>query len=88
MRKCAALALALLTVFCISLPGQVSAQSVWVGGGVSVPTGDFYGDHASHGFHRRSRASAFPVGPGGPLRSLAWRVSTARTAFIDEPRGG
>ena len=43
MRKCAALALALLTVFCISLPSQVSAQSVWVGGGVTLPMGDYWG---------------------------------------------
>jgi len=63
MRKCAAFVLALLTVFCISLPSQVSAQNVWIGGGVALPTGDFGDDHST-GFTTVAGVG-FPVGPEG-----------------------
>jgi len=63
MRKYAAVALALVAVFCLSLPDQVSAQGVWVGGGVTVPTGD-YGDYHNIGFTTVAGVG-FPVGPKG-----------------------
>ena len=63
MRKCAALALALLAVVCLSLPNQVSAQGVWVGGGLTVPTGD-YADWHNTGFTTVAGVG-FPVGPEG-----------------------
>jgi hypothetical protein len=63
MRKCAALALALLALFCLSLPNQVSAQGIWVGGGVTIPTGD-YGDSHDTGY-TTVLGIGFPVGPEG-----------------------
>jgi len=63
MRKCAALTLALLAIFCLSVPAQVSAQGVWVGGGVTFPTGD-YADWHNTGFTTVA-GIGFPVGPEG-----------------------
>jgi hypothetical protein len=67
MRKCAVLALALLAVFCFSLPSQVSAQWVWVGGGVTLPTGDFADDEGEdHNIGFITVAGlGFDVGPEG-----------------------
>jgi hypothetical protein len=46
MRKCAVASLALVAVLSFLHPQQVSAQSIFVGAGITVPTGDFkdFGD--------------------------------------------
>lgn len=41
MRKCAVFSVALLAVLSFLLPTQVSAQSAFVGAGVTFPTGDY-----------------------------------------------
>jgi len=54
MRKCALFCLALLTALSFSIPSSVQAQSGFVGGGATVPTGDYSdfgdGDGAKTGF--------------------------------------
>ncbi len=46
MRKCVVLCVAALAVLCFSIPSQVSAQNVFLGGGLTIPTGDYsdFGD--------------------------------------------
>lgn len=63
MRNCAAVALALLAIFSLSLPDQVFAQGAWVGVGPTFPTGD-YADWHNTGFTTVAGVG-FPVGPEG-----------------------
>ncbi|MFH1763927.1 MAG: hypothetical protein ABIF09_07025 [Gemmatimonadota bacterium] len=64
MRKCVVLGIALLAVLSITLPNQASAQGVFLGAGVTVPTGDYKdfgdGDGAKTGYMAVGGVS-FPI---------------------------
>ncbi|MFC1661324.1 hypothetical protein ACFL3S_07735 [Gemmatimonadota bacterium] len=62
MRKCAGLFVALLAFLAFS-PIHVSAQSLYFGGGATIPTSD-YGDYADTGLMAVAGID-FPVGPEG-----------------------
>lgn len=49
MRKCLVFAVALFALFFLSHPGDASAQGIFLGGGITSPTGD-YGDYADVGW--------------------------------------
>ena len=67
MRKCALFSVALLAVLSFALPTQISAQSAFLGAGVTVPTGDYSdfgdGDGANSGFMAIGGVT-FPMGEG------------------------
>ena len=60
MRKCAVFGVALLALLSLTFPNQASAQSVWVGGGATLPVSD-YGGYASTGWMGVGGVS-FPIG--------------------------
>jgi len=67
MRKCALFSVALLAVLSFTLPTQVSAQSAFLGGGITFPTGDYsdFGDNdgANTGYMAIGGLT-FPIGEG------------------------
>lgn len=67
MRKCALFSVALLAALSFSLPAGISAQSAFLGGGVTFPTGDYSdfgdGDGAKTGFLGIGGLT-FPLGDG------------------------
>jgi hypothetical protein len=63
MRKCALLCALVLFASTFILPGRAAAQSVFVGAGVTVPTGD-YSEYAKAGFLGIGGLT-FPMGPQG-----------------------
>jgi len=63
VRKCAVVCSVLLLAGTLILPGRASAQSVFLGAGATVPTGDF-GDYAKTGFLGIGGVT-FPIGPEG-----------------------
>jgi hypothetical protein len=63
MRKCLVLVVAALAVLSLALPSQASAQGVFLGGGVTIPTGD-YGEYAKTGWMVEAGIS-FPIGENG-----------------------
>jgi hypothetical protein len=68
MRKCAFFSLALLAVLSLALPGQASAQAVFLGAGATIPTGDYkdFGDEdgAKTGW-MATGGVIFPIGENG-----------------------
>ena len=67
MRKCALFSVAVLSVLSLMLPTQVVAQSAFVGGGITIPNGDYSdfgdGDGAKTGYMAMGGVS-FPIGEG------------------------
>ncbi|MDX1494339.1 MAG: hypothetical protein R3253_09785 [Longimicrobiales bacterium] len=68
MKRLAALASSILLALALATPGIVQAQSVFIGGGASVPTGDFSdfgdGDGANAGWMGFGGV-LFPIGEAG-----------------------
>jgi len=68
MRKCAVLGIALLAVLSLTLPAQASAQSVFLGAGATIPTGDYKDFGSGHGANTGwmvEGGAGFPVGENG-----------------------
>jgi hypothetical protein len=63
MRKCVVLLVAALAILSFSLATEASAQSVFLGAGATIPSGD-YGDYADVGWIAEAGIS-FPVGEQG-----------------------
>jgi hypothetical protein len=63
MRKCVVLGIALFAVSLFTPPTRVSAQGVFLGGGATIPTGD-YGDYADVGWMAEAGIS-FPMNEEG-----------------------
>jgi hypothetical protein len=65
MRKCVVVFVAALAVLSFTLPSQASAQSVFLGAGATIPTGDYKDiDEAKTGWMVEG-GFGFPLGGGG-----------------------
>ncbi|NNM07239.1 MAG: hypothetical protein HKO65_19255 [Gemmatimonadetes bacterium] len=68
MRKCVVLCVAALAVLSFTLPSQVSAQNVFLGAGLTMPTQDYKdfgdGDGANAGWMVEA-GFGFPLGENG-----------------------